>query len=214
MRALLEGLYRGAGILSGICIVSICLIILARVIGRWLGIVVPSSDDFAGYLLAAASFLALAYTFRQGGHIRVSLFTSRLAETSMIKVERGVLLVASVLVVYLAYQLGFMVWESWDFEEVTSGYVPMPLWLVQLPMAVGMVVFAIAVIDQTLCHFLYGTRIPKSEEESLAESQKIELDNVVPNSRGQRMNEMLIGVVLLVMLLRYLPAGCGLRCLW
>lgn len=177
MRAFLDKIYVSAGVMSGICIVLICLVILARVVGRWLGIVVPSSDEFAGFLLASASFFALAYTFRHGGHIRVSLFISRLSERQAIAVERVVLSLASVLVAYLAYQLGFMVWESWDFEEVTSGYVPVPLWIVQLPMAIGMVIFAVSVIDQTVSHFLFGARIPKSEEESLAESQRINLDD-------------------------------------
>ncbi|MEI8632394.1 TRAP transporter small permease subunit [Vibrio sp. PP-XX7] len=47
-------------------------------VGRWFGVIIPSSDDFAGFLLAASSFLGLAYTFRAGGHIRVSLFTAHL----------------------------------------------------------------------------------------------------------------------------------------
>lgn len=175
MRAMLDRIYLSAGAISGLSIILICLVILARVVGRWLGIVIPSSDDFAGYLLASSSFLALAYTFRSGAHIRVSLFTSRLSKNTLLWVDRSVLTFAACLVSYLAYQLGYMVWESWVFEEVTSGYIPMPLWAVQLPMSIGAFIFAIAIIDSSVCSWLFKTPIPKSDEEMLAESETIEM---------------------------------------
>lgn len=176
MRRILDNIYLAAGAIAGACIVLICLIILVRVTGRWFGIVIPSSDDFSGYLLAASSFLALAYSFRSGSHIRVSLFLQKLNPTVNIYVERLVLIFASVLVSFLCYHLEFMVWESWEFEEVTHGYIPLPLWAVQFPMAFGAVIFAISVIDTTVRHFLGLETIPKSEEEELAEAAPINLE--------------------------------------
>jgi len=189
MRFFLNKLYHGAAVLSGLCIVAICVVILARVVGRWMGIVVPSSDDFAGFLLAASSFLALAYTFQHGGHIRVSLFTSRLGEKSALFFERFVLVTASVLVAYLAYELCYMVWESWDYEEVSSGFVAIPMWIVQLPVAIGMVIFAISVIDLAACSLFFGKRIPLSEEESLAEKDFIKLDGIERQDSKERIYE-------------------------
>lgn len=177
MRTILDRLYLASGAVSGIGIVLICLIILARVVGRWLGILIPSSEDFAGYLLSASSFLALAYAFRSGAHIRVSLFISRLPANALVWVDRFVLTIASILVCFIAYHLTYMVWESWDFEEVTSGYVPMPLWLVQLPMPVGAIIFAISVLDSTYCSWVFKTPIPKSEEEKLAEANELNMED-------------------------------------
>lgn len=178
MRYLLDRLYQGAGLLSGLCIAVICCLILSRVVGRWMGIVVPSSDDFAGFLLAAVSFLGLAYTFKHGGHIRVRLFTSRLSEQSTIYFERFILVMASVLTAYLAYELCYMVWESWDYEDVSSGFVAVPLWIVQLPTAIGMIIFSISITDLTVCSILLGQRIPLSEEEKLAETSNITVDDL------------------------------------
>ncbi len=176
MRGILDNIYRVAGAIAGICIVIICITILVRVTGRWFGVVIPSSDDISGYLLAAASFLALAYSFRSGAHIRVSLFLHKLRPGMIIYVERFVLLLASVLVCFLSYHLSYMVWESWSFEEVTHGYIPMPLWAVQFPVALGSAIFAMSVIDTTVRHFLGLETIPKSEEEELAEAEPIDLD--------------------------------------
>ena len=175
MRSLLDKLYLSSGILSGICMIAICAIILARVVGRWLAIEVPSSDDFAGFLLAASSFLGLAYTFRYGGHIRVSLFTSRLSKSTHRYVDSAVLVLGSVLIIYLTWHISYMVYESYIFEEVSSGYVPVELWLMQLPLAIGMVIFTIACIDQTVATLVYGEAMPKSEEEALVDEVKTEL---------------------------------------
>lgn len=176
MRGIMDNLYRISGAIAGVCIVLICITILVRVIGRWFGVVIPSSEDVAGYLLAASSFLALAYAFRSGSHIRVSLFTQRLSVSSSLLIERLVLVFASVLVTYLCYQLAYMVWESWEFEEVTHGYIPLPLWIVQLPVAVGAAIFAISIIDTCIRHFVGLETIPKSEEEELADMAPIDLD--------------------------------------
>lgn len=175
MRRILDKIYQVAGAIAGICIVLICITILVRVVGRWFGVVIPSSDDIAGYLLAAASFLALAYSFRSGSHIRVSLFFQKLDDKHAIVIERLVLVFASLLVSYLCYQLSYMVWESWVFEELTHGYLPLPLWLVQFPVALGSLIFALSVIDTYFRHVRYNERIPKSEEEVLAESTPINL---------------------------------------
>lgn len=177
MRQFLNRLYMISGVSSGVCIVIICVLILMRVIGRWMGIVIPSSDDFAGFLLAASCFLALAYTFNHGGHIRVSLFTSRLSEKGSLFFERLILTFAAILVSYLAYELSYMVWESWDFEELSSGYIAIPMWIVQLPVAIGTLLMAIAVIDAAFCSLFYGKRITLSEEELLAVSNNKDVEH-------------------------------------
>jgi TRAP-type C4-dicarboxylate transport system permease small subunit len=78
MRSMLDRIYTLSGALSGALILGITLIIMAQIVGRWFGIVIPSTDDFSGFMLAASSFLGLAYTLKTGGHIRVSLIIQRL----------------------------------------------------------------------------------------------------------------------------------------
>ena len=73
MRALLDGLYRLCGILAGIFLVLIAVIILAQIGSRELNISLPSTDDLAGFTMAASAFLGLAPTLRSGAHIRVTL---------------------------------------------------------------------------------------------------------------------------------------------
>ncbi|MEE8189251.1 MAG: TRAP transporter small permease subunit, partial [Kiloniellales bacterium] len=91
MRGFLNLLYRGSGALAAMFLAAICGIVLLQVganlidkLVGWFGgeppgLLVPSYAEFTGFFLASASFLALAYTLREGGHIRVSLLIQHLS---------------------------------------------------------------------------------------------------------------------------------------
>ena len=78
MRAALNAVYKGSGLLAGFFLVGIALMSLAQIIGRLLGYTAHSFDEFAGYCMAASSFLGLAWTLRTNEHIRVTLALDRL----------------------------------------------------------------------------------------------------------------------------------------
>lgn len=151
MRRFLDRLYFAAGIVAGGCIVLITVMILTQIVGRWFGVIIPSTEDFSGYLLAAATFLALAYTFRNGGHIRVTLLIHRLSSTRQRWLNYGVLSLFAVIMGWGAWHICYLVYESWSFEELSQGYIAIPLWIPQVPMALGAVLFFVALIDDLVC---------------------------------------------------------------
>jgi TRAP-type C4-dicarboxylate transport system permease small subunit len=133
--------------LSGLCLVLMTLLITAQIIARFMGAVIPSSEDFAGWLLSATIFFGLAYTFNEGGHIRVTMLLVRLAATKR-RVFEFINLVAGLFVsAYLAFYSAFTVYESYDFGDVTDTYLVVPLWMVQMPMAIGSLFLFIAMLD-------------------------------------------------------------------
>lgn len=150
MRSLLNKLYLASGYLSGFCIVLITLIIVAQIVGRIFGFIVPSAEDFSGYSLAAATFFGLAYTFREGGHIRVTLVIQQWGKGARYFQELLVLVLALLLVSFMSFYSIHMVWESYIFEEVSSGYVSIPIWMPQVPVAMGIVMFNIAILDDVI----------------------------------------------------------------
>ena len=77
MRQFLDFLYRFAGVLAALGMVGTLLMVSAGIFSRPLGIYLRGTDDYAGYCMAACGFLALAYTFKHGEHIRVSLLLER-----------------------------------------------------------------------------------------------------------------------------------------
>jgi TRAP-type C4-dicarboxylate transport system permease small subunit len=157
MRKILDNIYTGAGVLAGVCIVLITVMILTQIVGRWFGVIIPSTEDFSGYLLAAASFLALAYTFRLGGHIRVTLLIQMLPSSLQHKLLYVVLSIFALIAGYGAYHLCYLVYESWIFEELSQGYIAVPIWIPQLPMALGAVLLFIALVDDIISSFLGHT---------------------------------------------------------
>ncbi|WP_103763186.1 MULTISPECIES: TRAP transporter small permease [Roseovarius] len=160
MRRVLDTLYRAAGGLAALFILAIVVLVFAQVAlnladkitvgltGKGLGVTIPSYADFTGFFLAAASFLALAYTLRAGGHIRVSLVTQALGERSRHALEIVVTAIGLVMSAYAAWFMILLVLESHEFGDKSSGMVSVPLWIPQVPVALGLIILAIALTDE------------------------------------------------------------------
>lgn len=166
MRQFLDRLYLVSGALAGLCLVLMALLILAQIVGRWFGVIIPSTEDFSGFLLAAASFLALAYTLKNGGHIRVNLLIAHLSGRLRTGFEFLALGSALLLVGYAAWSVSLLVIESWEFGELTQGYIPVPLWIPQAPMALGLWILLVAVVDELVLLLSGSTPGYMAHEES------------------------------------------------
>ena len=155
IRKVLDRLYFAAGFLSALCILSICLLVTLQVIfnlitkifGTNYAFSIPSYADFAGFLLAASTFLALAYTLNQGGHIRVTLISQRLNTKHARNLARGVHLICACLSAFLTFAAIGYFKDSYHFGDVSTGIVPIPLWVPHLIMVVGLALLTLALID-------------------------------------------------------------------
>jgi TRAP-type C4-dicarboxylate transport system permease small subunit len=174
MRPVLDGLYRISGALAAALLAAICIIVLLqvganlidKVIG-WTGgtppgLLIPSYSEFAGFFLAASSFLALAYTLRMGGQIRVSLIIHNLPPGVRRYIELWCTVVAGAMTGYFAWYAIRLVMDSWRFSDLSPGIVPVPLWIPQVPVAFGLVVLTIALADDFV-RVLRG-KLPTYEE--------------------------------------------------
>ncbi len=73
LRRFLDFLYAASGIAAALCLIAILSLIVVQMLARWTGEVFPGAPDYAGYAMAAASFLAFASALNKGAHIRVSI---------------------------------------------------------------------------------------------------------------------------------------------
>ena len=142
----LIGLYTLCGYLAAVCLFMICPMVLANIIGRWIGVFVPGTNEIGGYLMAGAGTLGFAYTFGLNGHIRVSMLTDLLPGAMRWWVEVASLAVSAAFVGYLAWHSVDMVLLSFEYHDRSSGTDNMLFWVAQTPMVAGLVVFAIALI--------------------------------------------------------------------
>lgn len=150
----LQKLYDVCGAIAGGLILCICLLISAQIglnaFGRLapglLPSTIPSYADFSGFMLAGATFLALAHTLRAGGHIRVNLLTSRLPVRLQVIAEGFTLLAAIALISYAAWFMGALVQESVHYGDVSTGIVPVALWIPQGVAAFGITLLLVSII--------------------------------------------------------------------
>ena len=147
MKKALDWLYTGSGILAGAFLVLIALLSLAQICGRTLGFAAYSFDDFAGFCMAASSFLGLAHTYRRNEHIRVALLIDRFSGGTRRVLETVCLTASTFLVGFFAWYATDMAWTSHVINDVSQGLVPVPLWLPQSGMALGLIIMAIALLD-------------------------------------------------------------------
>jgi TRAP-type mannitol/chloroaromatic compound transport system permease small subunit len=155
MRKILDSLYvfsggAAAGLIALICLLvstQVVLNLVTKILGTGASYSIPSYADFAGFFLAASSFLALAYTFTRGGHIRVTLFLGRLPSIPRLIAELFSLLVAITITLFTLWHMMKLVHESYIYNDVSPGMGVIHLWVPQSIVCLGLSILCIALID-------------------------------------------------------------------
>jgi len=185
MRRWLDILYKASGWLGACCIALICLLVVCQVLlnlidrlstlltGSAVGLTIPSYADFTGFLLAAASFLSLAYTLREGAHIRVVLLVSRLPEKLHRPVEGWCIFFGLAVSLYFTWYTAMLTYESYAYNDLSSGMVAVPLWLPQMTMLLGLTILSVALADElvSVCRGHKPCYADKDEEFLTADRQ-------------------------------------------
>jgi TRAP-type C4-dicarboxylate transport system permease small subunit len=166
MRRLLDALYDGAAALAALFMVLLLAMVLTSILGRQLHFNLSGVDAYAGYMMAAAGFLALAHTLKRGEHIRVTLVLTALRGRTRGALEVWSLAAATLLAGLAAAYSVRLAWQSYAFHDISTANDATPLWLPQLPMAIGTVVLAIAFVDELVLE-LRGRRRAAEPAEGL-----------------------------------------------
>ncbi len=145
----LDGLYTAGGVLASLFLIAILALIVAQMLARWTSTTFSGAPNYAGYCMAAASFLAFAHALNRGAHIRVSILLNALG-THKYWLEVFCFLVGSVASSYLAwFAIRANVW-SHKFNDISQGQDATPIWIPQLGMSVGAVLLAVCFWDNLI----------------------------------------------------------------
>ncbi len=147
MRAFLEKLYLWSGYVAAAFIVGIALSIVIQIIQRFRGYTFDATEA-AGLCMAASTFFGLAHTFRHGSHVRINLLTSKLPPASQRVVELLNCALGLAVVGFVAYNMTLFAIQSYNFHDVTPGLLAMPMWIPQAGVAFGVIVLALALLDE------------------------------------------------------------------
>lgn len=144
MRKLLDRFYQGLLYLAALSMVAALVTILLGIAGRQFHFDLPGLDAYAGYSIAAALFLALPATLRNGDHIRVTLLLGKLNGTPRKVLDYWCLASATGLSMYLAWYAARLVYVSYITHDISGAADATPLWIPQIAMAVGAFGLALA----------------------------------------------------------------------
>jgi TRAP-type C4-dicarboxylate transport system permease small subunit len=149
----MEIIYLSAGYGSAVLLVFLCGLILYSVLARFLGLYLGGVNDLAGYVMATSTFMALSYTFRSDGHIRVGLIIQRFTGSTRRGLEIVCLAIMAAVIWFFAFYMGRLVYFAFIFGERSEGADATPLWIPQTPVALGSALFAIAVTHSLIQAF-------------------------------------------------------------
>ena len=148
LRKFLDGLYLIAGYLAGLFMIIVFLIMTCMSFGRSFRLNIPAGDEFTAWSMCAMAFLGLAHTFKSGELIRIGLIIDKLPERARHVVEIICLLIGTAVITFFAWHAVIMTYQSHEFGDVAQGVVAVPLWIPQLGYSAGLVILAIAFIDE------------------------------------------------------------------
>ncbi len=148
MRRLLDRLYLWSGYLGALFIVAICMAMVGQSILRELGVRTGAVNDAVSWFCAAAAFFTMAHAFKHGDFVRVTLMLESASPANRRRLELVSLFIGSMATAYLAWSACLFTYESWEFNDMAQGMLPMPLWIPQLSFAFGAVLLWVAVVDE------------------------------------------------------------------
>jgi TRAP-type C4-dicarboxylate transport system permease small subunit len=147
VRRALDLVFDGALYLAAVFMVGVLVMVLAGVVGRIAGFNPVGSDAYAGYCMAAASFLALANTLKRAEHIRVMLVLERLGTRTRRSMEVWCHAAGCFFCGALAYFSIRLVVQSREFNDISQASDGTPLWIPEIAMALGTVILFMAMAD-------------------------------------------------------------------
>ncbi len=115
LKRVLQKMNRGIAFGGMFLLIPMMLLTTADVIGRsYFRRPITGTYELSSYLLAVFILLGVAYTYQVGGHVRVTMFVSKLPD----RIATGVSIVTTLLSLFIIAVLG---WQGWvlGWEEKT-----------------------------------------------------------------------------------------------
>ena len=142
----LNSLYKYSGYVASFFLILILVSIVTGIASRIFGFYIRGLAEYSGYCMAASSFLALAYTFGEKGHIRITLFLEKSKKNIRRFLELWCLSVATFFSGFLSFYFIKMLMISYKFQERSEGADEILIWIPQISVALGSTVFFICIL--------------------------------------------------------------------
>ena len=155
----LRKLYRLSGYIASVFLIFVAIFILIGISSRIFGFYIRGLAEYSGYCMAAYSFLALAYTFGEKGHIRITLFLEKANKNIRRYLELWCLSIATFFSGFLSFYFVKMLMVSFSFQERSEGADEILIWIPQVPVALGSTIFFICILHNFILLILKKNNI-------------------------------------------------------
>ena len=146
----LNKIYKFSGYIAAFFLILVATFILIGISSRIFGFYIRGLAEYSGYCMAASSFFALAYTFVEGGHIRITLFLEKISGNKKKYLENCCLVIATFFSGYLAFYFIKMLIISYKFQERSEGADEILIWIPQTSVAIGSSIFFVCIFHKLI----------------------------------------------------------------
>jgi len=144
---LIEKIADLGGYISGWLVPLMMILVAVEVFTRYvLHQPLMVADEFSAYMLVALSYLGMAYTWRQGGHVRISILVSRLPFRVSSWIRTGGLILILIFMIELD-RVGYkMIVYALKINLKSSTWLTVPLFWPQLTVFIGFVLLTLLLV--------------------------------------------------------------------
>ena len=129
---------------AGICATLLVVLVLAEICRRtFFNSSFLWTFEISSWLLVAFAFLGMGYTLQSGGHVRVTLLTSRLPELVQTWLELILSLIGAGMFIYFAFFLFEGMVSAYQMGEVGTSVLEPPVFLIWAAGFVGLGIFSL-----------------------------------------------------------------------
>jgi C4-dicarboxylate transporter, DctM subunit len=143
---------------------SMVALIMAEIIARnFFNATIPGNLEFSGWLLVAMTFMGIAWTLKDKGHVQIDMFTSRMSKRYQYYLMVVLAMVGAIVTGFIALNVGRGVIDLYVNEIKGESVIRLPVWWAWTPFFIGMVLMTLQHIP-VLAENLHAARTaPKNE---------------------------------------------------
>lgn len=139
-----------ARVLSVLCLCAMVLVLIATLVLRPFGLLVPSSEIIVSFLMVGMAFFGLVYAYAEGVHVRVDALYKHLSASLRHAVGLISYFGAAALCVAITVYSGRLTWTAIRFNDLSDGLVAIPMWIPLCTVPLGFGLFALALLRDGL----------------------------------------------------------------
>jgi TRAP-type C4-dicarboxylate transport system permease small subunit len=146
IRPLIDLLVRASTAVAGLALLVMVLVLVADVaMANLFNRPIVGTFDLVETTLVVLVFLGFPSTFLRNGHIAVDVIDHMVSPDAVSRLKRLAGALSLAFLLFLAYQMLWPAFDAWRFGE-RKQELGLPLWVVWIPMIVGVAISAAALI--------------------------------------------------------------------